>query len=106
MPFGIKLIIGEVTLIDLVHQKVDIKTHSSELEIHEYDKLILAAGSHLYAPQVPGLETFGFNVDTYAAAKHLANHLHTLHKKSAKGQYTAVIVGGGFTGLEIATDLI
>ncbi|MFA6058551.1 MAG: FAD-dependent oxidoreductase [Taibaiella sp.] len=105
-PYGIKLVIGEVTLIDATHQKVDVKTSSSELEIHTYDKLILAAGSHLYAPNVPGLDTFGFNVDTYADAKHLSNHLHTLHKKSAKGQYTAVVVGGGFTGLEVATDLI
>lgn len=45
-PYGIKLVIGEVTLIDLTHQKVDVKNSSSELEIHEYDKLILAAGSH------------------------------------------------------------
>lgn len=106
IPFGIKLVIGEVSVIDLKRQTVDIKNASSELEIHQYDKLILAAGSHLFAPPVPGLNEFGFNVDTYAAAKHLSNHLHALHKKSAKGRFTVVVVGGGFTGLEAATDII
>jgi NADH dehydrogenase len=105
-PFGIKLVIGEVSVIDLKRQTVDIKNASSELEVHQYDKLILATGSHLFVPPVPGLNEFGFNVDTYAAAQHLANHLYTLHKKSAKGQYTVVIVGGGFTGIEVATDII
>lgn len=105
-PFGIKHMLGEVSVIDTGQQKVAIKTASSELKTHDYDRLILASGSHLYCPLLPGLSTFGFNVDTYSAAHHLAKHLHSLHKKPAKGRYTAVIVGGGFTGLEVATDLI
>lgn len=72
-PYGIKHVIGEVTFIDHTRQKVDLKTESSELEIHEYDRLILASGSHLHCPPVPGLNKFGYNVDTYAAAQHLAN---------------------------------
>ena len=54
-PYGIKYVVGEVTHIDHARQLVDVKTNSSELEIHEYDRLILAAGSHLYAPPIPGL---------------------------------------------------
>lgn len=105
-PYGIKHSIGEVTLIDHARQKVDLKTESSELEIHDYDRLILASGSHLHSPPVPGLNKFGYNVDTYEAAHRLGKHLHALHKKPAKGRYTLVVVGGGFTGLEAATDLI
>jgi len=105
-PIGIKYRLGEVIQIDHQQQKIQMENALSELETLEYDRLILAAGSHLYCPPVPGLSTYGFNVDTYAAAEHLANHLQSLPHKPAKGQYTIVIVGGGFTGVEAATDLI
>ncbi len=105
-PVGIKYKLGEVLQIDHAAQKIQLENTSSELEIMEYDRLILAAGSHLYTPPILGLSTYGFNVDTYAAAEHLAIHLNSLPHKPAKGQYTLVVVGGGFTGVEAATDFI
>ena len=105
-PIGVKYRVGEVIKIDPIHQKVEIENATSELETLEYDRLLFAAGSHLYSPPIPGLSTYGFNVDTYAAAEHLANHLTSLPNRSERGRYAVVIVGGGFTGVEAATDII
>lgn len=105
-PIGIKYKIGEVIQLDHIQQKIQLENSSSELETLEYDRLILASGSHLHSPPIPGLSTYGFNVDTYTAAEHLALHLQSLPNKPEKGRYTIVVVGGGFTGVEAATDLI
>ncbi len=103
-PFGIKLILGEVIQIDLAQQKIQIK--SSEKEFIEYDRLILAAGSQLNIPNIPGLKEYSFNVDTYDEALRLNTHLLSLPQKPKPGRYQAVIIGGGFTGIEVATELI
>lgn len=106
-PYGIKLHIGNVIHIDYEQQHIQLENTASTLEMLAYDRLILAAGSHLHTPPVPGLSTYGFNVDTYAATEHLAEHLRALPRQpTAKGKYTIVVVGGGFTGVEAATDLI
>lgn len=105
-PIGVKYKIGSVINIDHQQQRAQLENTTEELETLTYDTLILAAGSHLNSPPIPGLSTYGFNVDTYAAAEHLANHLRSLPNKTGKGQYTAVVVGGGFTGVETATEMM
>lgn len=105
-PIGIKFQLGTVVHIDHHQQNLQFKNTAQKLETCKYDKLILAAGSQLNMPPIPGLDTYGFNVDSYAAAKQLANHLQKLPYHPGKGQYTAVIVGGGFTGIETATELV
>lgn len=102
---GIKFLVGEVLDIAFDRQKITVQVSSSEHQIHEYDRLVLAAGSQLYCPPIPGLQENSFNIDTYASAEKLAQHLITLPEKTARGRYTAVVVGGGFTGLEVATEL-
>jgi NADH dehydrogenase len=104
-PVGVKYKIGEVTDIDLAKQQVTVTTKSSNKEKISYDRLVLCSGSHLHSPPVPGLSEYGFNIDSYDAADKLNKHFHALAKKPAKGRYTAVIVGGGFTGVEIACEL-
>jgi NADH dehydrogenase len=55
---------------------------------------------------VPGAEQL-FDVDTMAGAAELESHLHRLPARPAgPGRFTAVVVGAGFTGLEIATELV
>ncbi len=102
IPLGINFIIGEVSSIDVHTRQVIVNLQQS----YSYDKLIIATGSHLDVPDIPGLKDYGFNVDTYAAAKKLQQHLDNLSKKSIEGQYTIVVVGGGFTGVEAATELM
>ncbi|MCC2658273.1 MAG: FAD-dependent pyridine nucleotide-disulfide oxidoreductase [Panacagrimonas sp.] len=71
-----------------------------------YDRLVLAAGSVLNLPPIPGLQDHAFNVDQIEGARALDRHLRALAREP--GLYardTVVVAGGGFTGIETATEL-
>ena len=69
-------------------------------------RLVLALGSQLVRPAIPGLTSNGFDVDTYAAAVRLDTHLAALGEQAvSEGLATVVIVGAGFTGIEVATEM-
>ncbi|MDX1251864.1 MAG: FAD-dependent oxidoreductase [Gammaproteobacteria bacterium] len=71
-----------------------------------YDRLILATGSELRPLPAPGIKEHSFNIDTYAAALALDEHLTGLGRTSAaSGSDTLVIIGAGFTGVELATEI-
>lgn len=101
-PLCVKLIIGEVANIDHQMQKVFLNSKES----HQYDKLILATGSRLCTPDIPGLQEHAFNVDNYQAAKRLQIHIESLPAKDGEGRYTIIVAGGGFTGVEAATEFM
>ena len=102
-PIGVKHITGNVCAVDLDNQKVAIKCTDQKTHTVSYDRLILAVGSQLFLPPIPGLEQYSFNIDTYSAAIKLNQHLQSLPNLTNKGLCTIVVAGGGFTGLEIAT---
>ncbi len=62
-------------------------------------------GYRIYPP-IDGLQEYSFNTDSSDAAIKLAKHLEGLPEKPVVGRFTAVVVGGSFTGLEIATELV
>src|SRR5215510_10866510 len=71
-----------------------------------YDRLVLAAGSLGAKPDIPGLAKHGFTVDQLDEAIALDHHLHALaNRPSSAARNTAVVCGGGFTGIEIATEM-
>ncbi len=71
-----------------------------------YDRLVLAAGSLGFRPNIPGLAQHGFGVDLIDEAIRLDQHLHALAKRPAsKARNTVVVAGGGFTGIETATEM-
>ncbi len=91
--------------IDPVKQQVSVTTNGGS-EVIGYDRLVLALGSELVRPAIPGLASNGFDVDTYAAAVRLEAHLAALGKQAdSEGRATVVVVGGGFTGIEVATEM-
>lgn len=104
-PIGVRRLPGVVTGVDASAHTLtvlDRQGRSSELS---YDKLVLAAGSALVRPDVPGAEHL-FDVDTMPAAAELDAHIAGLARRAEhEGQFTAVVVGAGFTGLEVATEL-
>ena len=73
-PVGVDHRVAEVQGIDPVKQHVSVTTNGGS-EVMEYDQLVLALGSQLVRPAIPGLTSNGFDVDTYAAAVRLDAHL-------------------------------
>ena len=71
-----------------------------------YDRLVLAAGSTGFRPNIPGLAKHTFGVEQIDEAIKLDQHLHVLAKRPAsKARNTVVVAGGGFTGIETATEM-
>lgn len=104
-PIGVGHVAAEVETIDTVKQEVAIMTADTRQRL-SYDRLVLALGSELVRPPLPGLAAHGFDVDTYAAAVRLNEHLAKLARLEASpARSTVVVVGAGFTGIEVATEL-
>jgi NADH dehydrogenase len=96
-PAGIGHLTADVTAIDPASHTV-----TTTLGTHGYDRLVVALGSAVVKPDIPGLREFGFDVDTYDAAMRLQRHLASLSGPAAD---TAVVVGAGLTGIETACEL-
>ncbi|WP_329044538.1 NAD(P)/FAD-dependent oxidoreductase [Streptomyces sp. NBC_01422] len=104
-PIGVRRLAGTVTNIDTDAHTVRGVTRAGENLELGYDKLILATGSKLVAAPFSGAENL-FDVDTLPAATTLDHHLRRLPERApADGRYTVVVVGAGFTGLEVATAM-
>ena len=104
-PIGVHHVIAEVSTIDPIKQEVTVVTNRGS-EILSYDRLVLTLGSELVRPAIPGLTTYGFDVDTYAAAVRLNDHLAALGSLEASPAHsTVVVVGAGFTGIEVAAEM-
>jgi NADH dehydrogenase len=104
-PIGVRHVTGAVEAIDVADREV-ILAIDGRREHVSYDRLVLALGSELPRPQIPGLAEHGFDVDTYAAAVRLNGHIARLGTRpSAAGRATVVVVGAGFTGIEVATEM-
>jgi len=104
-PVGIRHRIAEVETIDLGGQRVVITAGGSS-ETLTYDRLVLTLGSELVRPPIPGLAAHAFDVDTYQAAVKLDAHLVSLGKREAsEARSTVVVVGAGFTGIEVAAEM-
>lgn len=105
-PIGVDRIIGDITEIDLAARQVACDM-GRERKTLTYDRLVLAIGSTLLRPPIPGLVEHGFDIDTYGAAERLQAHIAALATcPPAPGRYTAIVVGGGLTGIECATEMI
>ncbi|MBX9824855.1 MAG: FAD-dependent oxidoreductase [Xanthobacteraceae bacterium] len=103
-PIGVETIVGEVTEIDPSDHAVTVRTGAGVDRLN-YDRLVIALGSEVAKPPVPGLDAFGFDVDTFRAAKKLEDHLMALPSKTSAGRSTVVVVGAGATGIEVAAEL-
>ena len=69
--------------------------------------MVFAVGSHLVRPPIPGFAEHAFDVDTHEAALRLNDHVAELPFRSAtKAQYNVVVIGGGLTGIEVATEMV
>lgn len=105
-PIGVERVEGEVVAIDLVNRQVACSIGEAR-HLLKYDRLILALGSRLVRPDIPGLARYAFDVDTYEGAARLNAHIDALPEQPpSPGQFTALVVGAGLTGIEAATELV
>jgi len=105
----VELVVGDATRVDTAARTVAVDSTVTGATL-EYDRLIVAAGSRLRRPDIAGANEHAFSVDTYHEAMALDGHLATLSARDAgdagAGRFTAVIVGAGFTGLEVGTTML
>jgi NADH:ubiquinone reductase (H+-translocating) len=100
-PAGVAHITADVTSIDPMSRTV-----KSSVGTHVYDRLVVALGSRVVKPDIPGLREFGFDVDTYDGATALQRHLEALASRPhTPAASTVVVVGAGLTGIETACEL-
>jgi NADH dehydrogenase len=97
---------GRAETIDTKSRVVEIVTADDKRKTLAYDRLVVATGSRLFRPNIPGLSEHAFSVDSLDDAIALDRHLHSLADRPAKnGRDTVVVAGGGFTGIEAATEM-
>lgn len=91
---------SEVTYINTATQQVTIRKASGEEYTERYDKLLLSPGATPVVPPLPGIQSEGiFTLRNVDDTDRIKAYIDT-HKVRR-----AVIVGGGFIGLEMAENL-
>jgi NADPH-dependent 2,4-dienoyl-CoA reductase/sulfur reductase-like enzyme/rhodanese-related sulfurtransferase len=108
----------EVVGINADHKSVQLRnTVSGELATETYDKLVLSPGAAPIRPPLPGIDLPGiFSVRTVADAVNIRRWLERDIDRSVGNSFTgidpgleakrAVVVGGGFIGLEMVENLV
>lgn len=103
---GIDHLPGRLVTVDTAGRRAEVVTTDGERRWLAWDRFIAATGSQVFLPPLPGLAEHGFSVDTLEAARTLDDHLAALSKQpSTQSRDTVVVVGGGLTGLETATEM-
>lgn len=103
---GVTFIKGAAETIDVQQKQVVYTDAAGARQIRPYDKLVLASGSGLALPDTQGVAQYAFDVDQIEQAIRLENHLKSLADLPAsRGRNTVVVAGGGFTGIETATEM-
>ena len=107
-PIGVGLALGEVTAIDPAARRVRALGPAGG-GAYKYDGLILAAGSVLRRPAMDVVNAQTWCIDDHAAAvaldQHLAAHMAMPKSDDDADGDTVVIIGAGFTGIELATEM-
>ncbi len=103
---GARHIPGRVEAVDAGARSLTIARPDGGTETLAYDRFILAAGSQLFRPDVPGLAEYGFDTDQFDSAHALDTHIKALAgQPESLARNTVVVAGGGLTGLEAVTEM-
>ncbi|MEE9952832.1 NAD(P)/FAD-dependent oxidoreductase [Enterobacter quasihormaechei] len=102
----IAFISGEAQRIDTTEKTVFYRDSNGTAAEVTYERLILATGSQTKRPPIAGLAEYAFDIDQLESARLLEQHLDALATRpSSPERNTVVVCGGGFTGIELATEL-
>ena len=93
--------LSEVTAIDLKRKEVAVRTADGQTYRESYDKLLLSPGASPVRPPLKGIDSEGiFTLRNVSDTDRIKQYL------GEKPVKRAVIVGGGFIGLEMAENLV
>lgn len=102
---GVRHLAGLVDAVDSAARTAIIRTNDGGWQTIGYDRFVLAAGSRLFRPDIPGIDLV-FDSDQHDSAQALDRHLKALADRPATpARNTVVVAGGGLTGLEAATEM-
>lgn len=106
---------GQVVKISHKKHQITVQTNANEKEyrIINYENIILSAGSITKSMPIEGLSNTSIGLKNIEEAIYIKNHVlscinqasMTLNEDIKKGLLTFVIVGGGFAGIELITEL-
>lgn len=103
---GVSFIKGTADSIDVDQKQVVYSDLAGTQGQLSYDRLILAAGSRVIRPALEGIVEHAFDVDQIEEATRLEAHIKALKNlPDSTARNTVVIAGGGFTGIETATEM-
>ena len=91
---------SEVVSIDRIAKTVSVK-HGQETYTESYDTLVLSPGSSPMRPPIPGIDS-----DKVMQLWTIPDMDKIVEAVREKGAKSAVVVGGGFIGLEVAENFI
>ena len=91
---------SEVTKVDVARKEVTVRTASGREYVEGYDKLLLSPGASPVRPPLPGIDNPGiFTLRNVQDTDRIKDYMRQHPVKRA------LIVGGGFIGLEMAENL-
>ena len=91
----------EVIDVDPSNQRVTIRMGRDKVIQEPYDQLLIATGARPSCPEIPNADAAGiFGLSTLASGLRVHEFMSTKKPKSA------VVVGGGYIGLEMAEALV
>ncbi|MEE0977991.1 MAG: FAD-dependent oxidoreductase [Muribaculaceae bacterium] len=92
---------SEVTAIDRARKCVTVRSADGSTYLESYDRLLLSPGATPVRPPLPGIDGAGI-----FTLRDVADTDRIKRKVADGGVRRAVIVGGGFIGLEMAENLL
>lgn len=102
----VEFIAGHAERIDTTEKTVWYRAQDGGTSLRNYDRVILATGSQIRRPAINGLAEYAFDIDQMESAQIFEKHLDELVNQPASlTRNTVVVCGGGFTGIELATEL-
>jgi len=90
----------EVTGIDTAGQQVTVAARAGATSVQHYDELLIATGAREVFPDIPGVDAAGV-----FALRGLASGIAMWDFVNDRTPQHAVVIGGGYIGLEVAEAL-
>lgn len=90
----------EVTAIDTEAREVTVAARGGDAFVQPYDELLIATGAREVFPNIPGTDAAGV-----FALRGLASGIALWESINERAPQQAVVIGGGYIGLEVAEAL-